>query len=60
MIVLLKVSPISMYNHDQVLGHHTNQSTSPSVPQFGQEASSKKNPGCFKLLPLSVTEIMLL
>ncbi len=29
---------------------------SPSVAQFGQEASSKKNPGCFKLLPLRVTE----
>ncbi len=36
----------------QVLGHHTNQAPSPSVAQFGKEASSRKNPGCFKLLPL--------
>ncbi len=40
----------------QVLGHHSNQSPSPSIAQFGQEASSKKKPGCFKLLPLRVTE----
>ncbi len=26
------------------------------IHQFGQEASSKKNPGCFKFLPLRVTE----
>ncbi len=39
-----------------VLGHHTNQSLSPSIAQFGQEASSRKNPGCFKLLLLRVTE----
>ncbi len=31
-------------------------SPSPSVAQFGQEASSKKNPDCFKRLPLRVTE----
>ncbi len=36
----------------QVLGHHTNQSPA----QFGLEASSRKSPGCFKLLPLRVTE----
>ncbi len=36
----------------QVLGHHSNQSPSPSIAQFGQEASSKKNPGCFKIIPL--------
>ncbi len=41
---------------NQVLGHHTNQSPSPSIAQFGQEASSRKNPGCFKLLLLRVTE----
>ncbi len=40
----------------QVIHHHSNQSPSPSIAQFGQEASSKKNPGCFKLLPLRVTE----
>ncbi len=34
----------------------SNQSPSPSIAQFGQEASSKNNPGCFKLLPLRVTE----
>ncbi len=34
----------------------TQPSPSPSIAQFGQEASSKKNPGCFKLLPLRVTE----
>ncbi len=27
-----------------------------SIAQFGQETSSKKNPGCFKLLPLRLTE----
>ncbi len=37
---------------DQVLG----QSPSPSIAQFGQEVSSRKRPGCFKLLPLRVTE----
>ncbi len=44
------------YSDHHVLGHHSNQSPSPSVAQFGQEANSKKNPGCFKLLPLRVTE----
>ncbi len=38
------------------VSHHTNQSPSPSIAQFGQEASSRKNPGCFKLLLLRVTE----
>ncbi len=33
-----------------------NQSPSPSVAQFGQEASSRKGPACFKLLLLRVTE----
>ncbi len=32
------------------------KSPSPSVAQFGQEASSKKNPDCFQRLPLRVTE----
>ncbi len=40
----------------QLLGHHSNQSPSPSIAQFGQEASSEKNPGSFKPLPLRVTE----
>ncbi len=40
----------------QVLHHHSNQSPSPSITQFGQETSSRKSPGCFKLLPLRVTE----
>uniref|UniRef100_A0A672SMU7 alpha-1,2-Mannosidase n=1 Tax=Sinocyclocheilus grahami TaxID=75366 RepID=A0A672SMU7_SINGR len=40
----------------QVLGHHSNQSPSPSVAQFGQESRSRKSPGYFKLLPLRVTE----
>ncbi len=40
----------------QLLGHHSNQSPSPSIAQFGQEASSEKNPGCFKPLPLRLTE----
>ncbi len=44
------------WSDHQVLGHHTNQSPSPSIAQFGQEASSKKNPGCFKLLLLRVTD----
>ncbi len=40
----------------RVLHHPSNQSPSPSVAQFGQEASSRKNPGCFKLLPLRETQ----
>ncbi len=40
----------------QVVGHHSNQSPSPSIAQFGLEASSRKSPGCSKLLPLRVTE----
>ncbi len=44
----------------QVLGHHSNQSPSPSIAQFGQEASSKKNPGCFKLIPKGNKDYMLL
>ncbi len=40
----------------QVLGHHSNQSPSPSNDQFGQEASSKKNPSCSKRLPLWIME----
>ncbi len=39
------------YIDHQVLRH-----PSPSIAQFGQEDYSKKNPGCFKLLPLRVTE----
>ncbi len=50
MIMELKLS-----DH-QLLGHHTKQSPSPSIAQFGQEASSRKSPGCFKHLPLRVTE----
>ncbi len=41
---------------DQVLSHQSNQSSSPSVAQFGQDASSRKNYGCFKLLSLRLTE----
>ncbi len=41
----------------QVLGHQSNQGPSPSIAQFGQEASSRKSPGCFKLIQLRVTEI---
>lgn len=41
------------YSDHQVLGHHTNQSISPSIARFGQEASSRKSPGCFKLLALT-------
>ncbi len=44
------------YSDHQILRHHSNQRPSASIAQFGQEASSKKNPGCFKLLPLRVTE----
>ncbi len=40
----------------QVLGHHSNQSPSPSIVQFCLEASSRKSPGCSKLLPFRVTE----
>ncbi len=39
---------------DQVLGHQSNQGPSLSVAQFGQEASSRKSSGCFKLLPLKL------
>ncbi len=39
------------------LVHHSNQSPSPSIAQFGQEASSRKNPGCFKLFPLRVQRL---
>ncbi len=42
-----------IYDHgDQVLGHHTNQSPSPSFAQFGQEGSSRKSPGSFKLITI--------
>ncbi len=44
------------YSDYQVVDHHSNQSPSPSIAQFGQEASSRKSPGCFKHLPLRVTE----
>ncbi len=44
------------YSDHQILRHHSNQRPSASIAQFVQEASSKKNPGCFKLLPLRVTE----
>ncbi len=40
----------------RVLGHHSNQSPSPSIVQFCLEASSRKSPGCSKLLPFRVTE----
>ncbi len=40
----------------QVLSHHSNQSPSPLLAQFGQEASSKKNPGYFKQLRLRAIE----
>ncbi len=38
------------YSDHQLLIDQSNQGPSPSTAQFGQEASSKKNPGCFKLL----------
>ncbi len=31
------------YSDHQLLGHHTIQSPSPSIAQFGQEASSRKS-----------------
>ena len=34
-----------------VLGHHPDQSTSPLIAKFGQEASSSKSLGGSKLLP---------
>ncbi len=44
------------YIDRQDVRQHSNQSPSLSIAQFGQETSSKKNPSCFKLLPLRVTE----
>ncbi len=41
---------------ERIGSDHTNQGPSPSIAQFDQEASSRKSPGCFKLLPLRVTE----
>ncbi len=44
------------WSDHQILGHQYNQAPSPSIAQFGQEASSRKSPGCFKLLLLRITE----
>ncbi len=44
------------WSDHHLLGHHTNQSSSLSITQFGQEDSSGDIPGCFKLFPLRVTE----
>ncbi len=41
-------------SHHLLLGHYYNQSPSPLISQFGQEASSRKSPGCSKLLPLRI------
>ncbi len=41
------------WNDHQLLGHHTNQGPSPLVALL---TSSRKSPGCFKLLSLRVTE----
>ncbi len=38
----------------------TSLTPSPSIAQFGQEASSRKSPGCSKRLPLRVTETICL
>ncbi len=50
------VCPIQSWTTTRVtirfLVTRSNKSPSPSIAQFGQEASSKKNPGCCKLLPL--------
>ncbi len=43
-------------SHHLLLGYYYNQSPFPLISQFGQEASSKKSPGCSKLLPLKITE----
>jgi len=40
----------------QLLGHPSNLSLSPSIAQFGQEASSRKSPDCSKLLPLRIID----
>ncbi len=39
--------------------HIWSKDQSQSVAQFGQEASSRRSPGCFKLLPLRVTNMLL-
>ncbi len=44
------------YSDHQLLGLLSRQGPPPSIVQFGQEASSRKSPGYFKLLPLRVTE----
>ncbi len=33
------------------------QDPSPSIAQFGQEARSRKSPGCFKLHPLRIMDV---
>ncbi len=43
-------------SHHLLLGYYYNQSPSPLISQFGQEASSKKSPGCSKLPPFKITE----
>ncbi len=45
----------SLHTH-QCLDLLSNQDPSPSIAQFGQQARSRKGPGCFKLHPLRITE----
>ncbi len=62
MFVLLQISPIYSYDHGAQLEwpfcswSQSRQGPSASVAQFGQEASSRKSPGCFKLPPLCIME----
>ena len=57
MVVLLEVSPISTpdlcnsASDHQVLGHLPYQGPPPPITQFYWVASSRKSPGCSKLLP---------
>ncbi len=45
-------SSMELKSDHQLLGHLYNQAPSPSIAQFGQEASSRKSPSCSKRLPL--------
>ncbi len=60
MFILLWVSPISTYMIMELnwvtIRFLVTTLTKALLHQFGQEDSSKKNPGCFKLLPLWIME----
>ena len=49
MVVLLEVMELCQSDH-QVLGHLSYHGSSPLIAQFDRAASSRKNPGCSRLL----------